>query len=236
VSPRIFINLTTGTYPSPFWLQYADSIWRGGEDHSFAGVGSWRERWITYRDAATYRGIVQAGPLFPLNSLMLHGIIYARQADHLGSDPQHDFADEVHSYFGSGTQLQELYITHALLSKEDWDTLAEASRWARDNADVLIDTHWIGGDPGKLQVYGWAAWSSSKGIITLRNPSNQKQNYAVDVAKVFELPAGTVGKFEARSPWLKDRDSKSIHLIAGKPHTLTLQPFEVINLQALPEK
>jgi len=28
--PDVYINLTTGTYPSPFWLQYADSIWRGG--------------------------------------------------------------------------------------------------------------------------------------------------------------------------------------------------------------
>ena len=31
--PDIYMNLTTGTYPSPFWLRYADSIWRGGEDH-----------------------------------------------------------------------------------------------------------------------------------------------------------------------------------------------------------
>ena len=38
--PDLYVNLTTGTYPSPFWLFYADSIWRGGEDHSFAGVGT----------------------------------------------------------------------------------------------------------------------------------------------------------------------------------------------------
>ena len=37
--PNLYVNLTTGTYPSPFWLLYADSIWRGGDDHSFAGVG-----------------------------------------------------------------------------------------------------------------------------------------------------------------------------------------------------
>ena len=57
VKPDIFVNLTTGTYPSPFWLEYADSIWRGGDDSNFAGVGSWRERWITYRDADTYAGM-----------------------------------------------------------------------------------------------------------------------------------------------------------------------------------
>lgn len=236
VSPKIFINLTTGTYPSPFWLQYADSIWRGGDDTAFAGVGSWRERWITYRDAATYHGIVQKGPLFPLNSLMLHGIVYARQADHLDSDPGRDFANEVHSYFGSGTQLQEMYITHSLLSKEDWDTLAEAARWARDNADVMIDTHWIGGDPSKLQVYGWAAWTPKKGILTLRNPSDQRQSYTLDVAQAFELPAGASRRFQAHSPFLKDRHAKPVHLVAGEMHTLTLEPFEVLNLEAFQEK
>lgn len=236
VNPKLFINLTTGTYPSPFWLQYSDSIWRSGDDTAFAGVGSWRERWITYRDAATYHGIVKAGPLFPLNSLMLHGMVYARQAEHLDSDPGKDFRNEVHSYFGSGTQLQELYLTHSLLSREDWDMLAEAAQWGRDNADVMIDTHWIGGDPRQLQVYGWAAWSPEKGIITLRNPSDKKQTYALDVARAFELPARAPRKYQARSPWLKDRDRKPVSFIAGAPKILTLAPFEVLNLEALPEK
>jgi hypothetical protein len=109
--PGIFINLTTGTYPSPFWLFYADSIWRGGEDDGFAGVGSSRQQWITYRDEQTYRKTVLGGPLFPINSLMLHGLIYAKLADRLSSDPGHDFHDEVQSYFAGGTQLQEMYIT-----------------------------------------------------------------------------------------------------------------------------
>ena len=76
--PDLYVNLTTGTYPSPFWLLYADSIWRGGDDHSFAGVGTNRQRWITYRDSQIYRWVVEEGPLFPMNSLMLHGLIYAR--------------------------------------------------------------------------------------------------------------------------------------------------------------
>jgi hypothetical protein len=183
--PDLFVNLTTGTYPSPFWLCYADSIWRGGDDHSFAGVGSWREKWITYRDAQTYKNVVQAGPLFPLNSLMLHGLIYARQAEHLDNDPGSDFQNEVHSYFGSGTQLQELYISHSLLSKNDWDMLAKAATWSRRNTEVLRDTHWVGGDPAKLNIYSWAAWSPAKTILTLRNPSDKSQSISIDVGQAF---------------------------------------------------
>jgi hypothetical protein len=236
VSPAIFINLTTGTYPSPFWLQYADSIWRGDDDHSFAGIGSWRERWITFRDGATFHGVVRQGPLFPLNSVMLHGLIYARHAEHLDTDPGKDFANEVHSYFGSGTQLQEMYITHSLLSEEDWNTLAEAAHWSRNNADVLVDTHWIGGDPKKLEVYGWASWSPRAGILTLRNPSDKPQTYSIDVAQSFELPLHAPRTFQARSPWHKDRDTKPIRLKAGEPYTFSLRPWEVLNLEALPEQ
>src|SRR5579864_1453622 len=186
--PDLFVNLTTGTYPSPFWLLYADSIWRGGEDHSFLGVGSNRERWITYRDADTYEHVVLEGPLYPLNSLMLHGLIYAKHAKNLDADPNHDFKNEVRDYFGTGTQLQEMYITPSLLSQDDWDNLAESAKWSRENADVLVDSHWVGGDPGQLEVYGWASWSPRKGILVLRNPSDHPQNISIDIAKAFDLP------------------------------------------------
>jgi hypothetical protein len=234
VKPNIYINLTTGTYPSPFWLQYADSIWRGGEDHSFLGVGSWRQRWITYRDADTYSGVVMSGPLFPLNSVMLHGLIYAQHAAHLDSDPNHDFAAEVHDYFGSGTHLQELYITHSLLTQKDWDILAEAAKWSRANADTLVDTHWIGGDPAMLEVYGWASWSPRKGILVLRNPSDRPQDYLVDVNTAFELPADAPKSYEARSPWQQDRQEPSITLSANLPYTFHLKPFQVLTLEAAP--
>jgi hypothetical protein len=232
VKPDIYVNLTTGTYPSPFWLQYADSIWRGGEDHSFLGVGSWRQRWMTYRDADTYAGVVMAGPLYPLNALMLHGLIYAKSANHLDTDPGDDFAAEIHSYFGTGTQLQEMYVTPSLLTAKDWDTLAEAARWSRSNADVLRDTHWVGGDPALLEVYGWASWSPRKGILVLRNPSDHPQEIALDVKDAFELPAGAGFVYHAHSPWKDDAALNAITLRAGTPYRFQLRPFEVLTLEA----
>src|SRR5208282_2823605 len=82
-NPGIYINQTTGTWPSPFWLLYVDSTWRGGDDHCFLGKGSWCQQWMTYRDAQTYQNVVEPAPLYPLSSLMLHGIIYATNAIHL---------------------------------------------------------------------------------------------------------------------------------------------------------
>ena len=62
-------------------------------------------------------------------------------------DTNNILKSEIRAYFGNGTQLQEMYITPALLTPENWDALAEAAKWSRANADTLVDTHWVGGSP-----------------------------------------------------------------------------------------
>ncbi|MBN8884776.1 MAG: enterotoxin [Rudaea sp.] len=226
VKPDLFINLTTGTWPSPFWLRTADSIWRGGEDHEFAGRGDDRQRWITYRDADTYGGIVRQGPLFPLNSLMLHGIVYARHARGLNVNPKpSDFADEVRSYFASGTGLQEMYISPDLLSDADWDVLADAAKWARERADTLRDSHWIGGDPARGEVYGWASWSPQRAVIALRNPRETAQDFELDLSAVLELPPKAAARFRAQSPYVQ---GEARELDAAAPARIRLEPFQVL--------
>jgi hypothetical protein len=236
LKPDLYINQTTGTWPSPFWLLHADSIWRGGEDHSFVpGTESARQRWITYRDNDVYDGIVSKSDLYPLNSLMLHGIIYAKHAQDLNTDSNHVFKAEVRTYFGSGTQLQEMYITPSLLTAQDWDTLAEAAKWSRENADTLLDTHWVGGSPAEHQVYGWASWSPRKGILTLRNPSSRLAEIKLDPAKVFELPEGSPQAYTLLSPF-HDQELQLTKLRAGEQAVFKLKPFEVLVVEALPVK
>ena len=245
VKPDLFVNLTTGTFPSPFWLRHADSIWRGGDDNAFAGVGSQRQQWITYRDGETWRSVAARGPLYPLNSLMLHGIIYGRYADGLNTDPGNDFRDEVRAFFGTGTQLQELYLTPSLLTAQNWDDLAEAAKWARRSAAVLVDTHWVGGDPLALEPYGHAAWAPAAaaggtgrgvedrpaGILVLRNPADTPRTLALDVGAAFELPEGAPRSYAAKSPWASDRGQAAVRLEAGVPHAFELRPFQVLTLE-----
>jgi hypothetical protein len=163
---------------------------------------------------------------------MLHGVIYAIHALHLATMNDEDFADQAHAYFGSGTQLQELYITPSLLNQHNWDDLAEAAKWSRRNAKVLVDTHWIGGDPGKGEIYGWASWEPGKGIIVLRNPDDKPRTFKADVQDMFELPARSPQSFQMRSPWLVDRARPIVQLLAGQPYTFQLEPFQVLVLEA----
>jgi hypothetical protein len=229
--PDIYISQTVGTWPSPFWLLYVDSTWRAGADHSFSGKGSQRQQWITYRDTQTYKNVIERGPLYPLNSIMLHGIIYATNADGLTTASDADFADEVREFFGTGTQLQEMYVTPSLLNSQNWDDLAEAAKWSRANSDVLVDTHWVGGNPEKNEIYGWASWNARRGILVLRNPNDQPASFTADFKKLFELPKGAPGKFTLRSPWKQDKSRPEITVTADQSHVFPLKPFEVLVLE-----
>ena len=126
-----------------------------------------------------------------------------------------------------------MYISPDLLTQENWDDLARSARWARDNAATLRDTHWIGGDPAKLQVYGWASWSPGKGILVLRNPADKAQEFAVDVADAFELPDGAPQRYRLTEPF-GDGRTDTLELKAGEPETVVMQPFQVLVLDAVP--
>ncbi|MBI3851810.1 MAG: enterotoxin [Verrucomicrobia bacterium] len=233
--PAVYINFTTGSWPSPFWLRYADSLWRQGDDMGFSGKGNKQQQWLTYRDQEVRKNIVGKGPLFPLNSLMTQGVAWSRH----GSAAENDFdstgfKDDVRMFFGSGTSLQELYIRPQRLGAQDWQVLAEAAKWSRAHADVLVDTHWIGGDPAQLEVYGYAAWSPRAGIVALRNPDDQPHPYELDVASAFELPPGAAAKFTLHSPWAEDSERPVFRTEAGTTLRLTLKPFEVLILDASP--
>ena len=233
--PDLFINLTTGSWPSPFWLWYADSLWRQGHDTSFAGVGPRQQQWLTYRDGETYHSVVRRAPLYPISSLMSHGIIFSRHGD--AADPtftSDGLRDDIRDYFGSGTCLQELYLQPQRLQPPDWKNLAEAIRWSQSNNDLFPDTHWIGGDPLKLEVYGWAYWSPRKGAFTLRNPSDQPQTFAVRLADIFELPAGAPGAYRLTPVWTTAERIAPIRANAGETVTLTLRPFEILTFDAWP--
>ncbi len=233
-NPNTYISATVGTWPSPFWLRYADSIWRQGSDTDFTGAGNGREKWITYRDAAAYDRIVRRGPLYPISALMLHGIVISDRgnAGRMTRDEE-SVRHEARSFFGTGTSLQELYLSPNLLTPAMWDAIAASGKWAQRNQDCLMDSHWIGGDPGKLEVYGFASWIPGKGTLTLRNPSDKPQAFRLDIATAFELPESAPKSYKLVSPY-KDQSVQTLAAEAGKPQEITLQPFEVLVFDATP--
>ncbi len=250
VRADVFINTTAGTWPSPFWLMHSDSVFRGGDDVGWRGVGTNRQRWLSYRDGVGYRIRTARGPLYPLNSLKFQSVICARLdstisqsglrgtrldgVPPLGREPK-DLIDDIRMAAGSGTQIQEFFITPSMIAPEVWDVLAETLAWMHRNADVLVDSHGIGGDPWSVEAYGYAAWSPRMGILTLRNPSDQPAKLTVDLQHAFELPPTAPSRYILSSPWRDKGSLQNLTLTAGKPHAFDLAPFQVLTLEALPD-
>ena len=228
-NPEVFVNVTVGTWPSPFWLNHIDSTWRNGSgDVAWAGVGDDREKWLTFRDGYCHRLFVMQAPLYPLNSVMHHGIVHGRcfQGDKVGKSGA-NLKNEARSYFGNGAMLQELYLTPSMMTPDAWDRVAEAAKWGAAHAKILVDSHWVGGDPLKLEPYGYAAWSPEGAVLTLRNPSDKPQEITLDAATVFELPAKAPGTCRLKAAYA-DQRVRELTLSAGKAEKLSLEPFEVL--------
>ena len=235
INPDVYINITIGSWPSPFWLLFADCTWRASNDLQQAGEGEDTQMFMTYRDGTLHNNVVNRSPLYPLNSIMTAGIAYANYPEPslYISDDEKGFKDMVRSYFAAGSSLQELYISNNKMKDEFWPILAEAALWSKANEDVLIDTHWVGGSPINLEVYGFASWNGKKGILSLRNPSGQPIDYAVNLQQLLELQPIENGTFRLKSPWKKDADKPVRVMRSDRPETISLAPFELMVVEIL---
>lgn len=237
-NPELFVNITVGTWPSPFWLRYADCTWRASGDLHQAGEGDGTQQFMTYRDGTLHNNIVNRATLYPLNSIMTVGIAYANlgHPNHFITDSKKGFKDMVRSHFASGSCLQELYISPNKMKPEFWSILAEAVHWAKKEVDVLWDTHWIGGSPINLEVYGFASWNGIKGVLSLRNPSKNCVEYSFDLEQVLELQHYEHGIYSLKSPWKEDAIQKAILTSSDQTVKIKLEPFDCLVFEINPIK
>ena len=205
--PDIFLNTTVGTWASPFWFHFTDAVWRQEGDYGEAGdQGTDRERWITYRDRLVYQNFIQRSPVCPINTLMTHGFILSRWGAVSKNMDYDGIVREMRCAFACGSGMVELYNDYKLMDeiKDNqgnagalWKDLAECIKWQQEQAEVLPDAHWVGGNPWdgkKANVYGWAAWNGKKSVLTLRNPSTSAQSFTTTLREALEIPSYVRGK------------------------------------------
>lgn len=236
--PDMFFNTTVGTWASPFWFKYTDAVWRQEADHSTIGnQGDDRERWITYRDHMVYDKFVKDSPLCPINMLMTHGVILTKFGDVSKTMDYDGIVREIRCAYACGSGMVELYTDSELLDTiaggKLWGDIAECIKWQKRNADVLPDTHWVGGNPWdgeKAEIYGWASWNGPKSVLTLRNPSEQPQVFKTTLREALDIPSYVKSKIRLSNAFsqtaLPGLDlSKPVDI--DRQLTLTLPPLSV---------
>lgn len=197
----IFFNTSVGTWASPFWYRYTDATWRQENDYSTIGNNPIdRENWITYRDRLVYQNYVTNSPICPINTLMTHGFILSTFGNVSKDFSYQSCLNELRCAFACGSGMVELYNDYALTNSIEngklWGDIADCIKWQRENADVLMDSHWVGGNPwngSKADIYGWAAWNGKKSVLTLRNGASTRQTITLTLREALEIPANVTG-------------------------------------------
>ena len=205
----IFFNTTVGTWASPFWYKITDATWRQDADWKKIGTNpNDREAWITYRDMQVYNIYVTDSPLCPINTLMTHGFILTEHGDVSKNMNYENALNELRCAFACGSGMVELYNDYKLMDNINngklWSDLADLIKWQKDNADVLMDAHWVGGNPWNgysHEIYGWAAWNGKKSTLTLRNGDTKAKSITLTLREALEIPANISGKIVLTKPF-----------------------------------
>lgn len=228
---ELWINFTCYVNPSPWWLQYVNSIWlQNSGDIGFAenyarNEQSQADAEMTYRDSVYYDFIVTRGLQFPLGNIYNHEPIYGREA-HL------DYTDEEFEkvFFWNacrGSALCELYISPSMMNDEKWRILARVLKWQRANHHILKNAMLLGGDPAQNNIYCYASWTEDgEGVIALRNPTHEATPLTLTLNKLMGCPEGlkNARRFNILSRGAVE--SSDLYNYNDKIN-LTLAPFEV---------
>jgi hypothetical protein len=86
----------------------------------------------------------------------------------------------------------------------------------------------VGGSPINLEIYGFASWNGTKGVLSLRNPGSQPVDYSVDLQQLLELQPAENGTFQLKSPWKEDAGKPVRMIRSDRKEIITLAPFELM--------
>jgi hypothetical protein len=237
INPNEYLNITSGTWMSPWWLKYANQIWMQGQDYGYADVPSVNERdgAITYKDFVLYDDFHNQDLWFPVSNLMTHGIIKGN-LERLGGedDPLDKLANDAVFYFGRGVSMYEMYISPDLLNPGEWEVLSKSLAWAKDRFPILNKTYMVGGDPTKGEPYAYEHFKNDSGIIAVRNPIMQPQQitFKLDPSKgMADSACSLVLERTYPTHWI----SPNLYA-AGATITLPLQGYEAAIYEVYPLK
>jgi hypothetical protein len=227
---KLWINMTSYANPSPWWLQWVDSIWlQNSADIAFAENEPHQskvEAEITYRDARYFDQFVNRTTQLPMSAVYNHEPIYANAADT-------DYTDEAFEKYllwnaARGAAFNELYLSPDKLSEAKWLSLKKCIDFQKENFDILKNATFIGGNPEENNIYGYVSFSEEgQGIIALRNPSGEEASLTLTLNKLLGAPETLEGA-ELEKIYAKTLEDSDARYSYNDKLDITLHPFEAL--------
>ncbi len=226
---NIWINMTCYVNPSPWWIQYVNSLWlQNSFDIGFAencDDQSQLDSELTYRDSRYYDFLCTRAYQTPTKYLYNHEPIY-------GTCAKVDYTDEEfekYLYFNAcrGQALNELHLSYSMMNKTKWRILANVLKWQKSNFDILQNASFIGGKPDENNVYGYFSWNDKgDGIIALRNPTDEKAPLTLTLNKLMGCPE-SLSNAQRYNIYNESATESFDSYSYGDKIDMTLKPFEV---------
>lgn len=219
VNPDVFIIVSNGAWLSPWWLQSADTSWMINAGDAAGGADRTAE--LLYRDRVYYNLAVKEDTQFPLCAIFNHEPKKTKS----GETPE-VFRNYLYANMARGTGFVESYIKTKQLKPADWDVLAEGLLWVHQVAPTFPRARMHGGNPQKVEPYGYTGWKDKIGYVSVFNPAKEGKTYSITLNREFGIPAeikdGTV--YYLSSPLASSTDGLEKTYKVGDTIKLTLKP------------
>ena len=168
---NLWISLTCYVNPSPWFLQWANSVWlqcagdRG--EISNGTLNNKMDNMLTYRDANYYEFVQVHQFQFPLANIYNHDPIYGSEGTGIVADSMtaEQFKNYLYMMGTRGTAFWELYYSDSLLDKDKYLVNAEFLEWEEENFSKLKNAKMIGSHPSsatRLSTYRNGGMSSGE--------------------------------------------------------------------------
>ena len=211
-------------YISPWMIKYASSVYGNAGGDCPVGLGpapDYRESQTTAREYYIFASLREVW--LPQNALQYFDIAHC--------DEEAGFPNHAAMAFGRGRFFVPTYINPKFMSDADWEVYAGLLKWARRNQDVLQNTVVLSSRVELHQPYAYAHWSGKRGIVAVRNPSNESQQYALNLAKAGAPKELSDGVCYTQYPYRKGVQEG---VTSTSTITLELAPWELVFLEIVP--
>lgn len=246
---KLWISLTCYVNPSPWFLQWANSVWMQctGDRGESGSLNGKMNKMLTYRDANYYDFIVNHEFQFPLANIYNHDPIYGTEGTGINANSMtsEEFKNYLYMMATRGTGFWELYYSDSIMTNEKYEVNSEFLNWAEENFHILRNAKIMGDSPAegvKLQSgpftvgnggnpYGFSAWDGEDGIISMRNPDSKARTFTFTLDRNIGASESIQGKTLFRTTvhsYMSDEDSdmeyQTLHY--GDKISINLQPGE----------
>lgn len=202
--PNYWISSTTHTIPSPWLLQWVNSVWLQCQfDHARTAHGSTvHDGNLNARDAVYYSFVEKHQFQFPLDHIYNHDPVYGKSGTAMDATTAtaEQFQNYLYTMAGRGTAFWELYYSDSIFDAEKYEVNAEFLKWYEENFHLLSNARMFGKWPvegvtldtgaaakdagghtqlnndgkGVYNTYGYAGFEGAEGILTVRNANDSK--------------------------------------------------------------